>query len=384
MRTKLIAMTIFLAADLAAGPASAEFHRGYVAVVGSSAVMPYAEAVGERVVKHKKIHAPLLQSTGTGGGVKLFCEGLNVESPDIVNASRAMKPKEKEECRRHGIADILELKIGYDGLVLAQAQEAPPLKLSRKEVRLALAKWIADESGNPVPNPHKTWKSINPALPDSRIEILGPPVASGTYDAFADLIAERECKGMPWVAPGQTEPTAGMLKKCRALRDDGAYVSGRENDENHVFRLASSPSAVAILGHKLVSENAKKLRAVPIDGVEPSYENIASKAYAGARPLFVYVKKDQIGTVPGLKEFIGEFTSDRAWGDKGYLKSLGLITLPPGERAIYTAEVKNLGITPATGADDEGAAKPSAKKSSKATKAATKKTSDHAAKEKKK
>lgn len=351
MRSKIINVTALLGVALFATAASAEFHRGYVSIVGSTTVSPFAKAVGERTAKAKKIQVPLLQSTGTGGGIKLFCEGLSAESPDVVVTTRAMKPKEKDECRTHGIADILELKVGYNGLVLAQSKTAPPLNLTRKEARLALAKWIADESGQPVPNPNKTWKDVNPAFPATRIEVLGPPVATGTYDALADLISDLECKGAPWVAPGKTEPTTEMLKKCRALREDSAYVKGRENDEDHVSRLGASASAIAIVDYRLVSENAGKLRAIPIDGVEPTHEDIAAKSYPGSRPLFVYAKKDQLGAIPGLREFIGEFASERAWGDKGYLKPMGLIPMPVDERATYVAEVKGLGISPSTGPD---------------------------------
>lgn len=384
MQRKLIAATALLGAGLLATTASAEFSRRYVSIVGSTTVSPYVKEVGDRVAKTKKIQVPLLQSTGTNGGIKLFCEGLTAESPDVVNATRPMKAKERDECRAHGVGDILELKIGYDGLVLAQSKDAPPIKLTRKEARLALAKWIADESGKPVLNPNKTWKDVNPALPATRIEVLGPPVTSGTYDTLSDLISDLECKGAPWVAPGKTEPTVDMLKKCRILREDGIYVPGRENDEGYVARLTASPSTVAVLDYTLLKEAAGKLRAIPIDGIEPSPENIAAKAYAASRPLFVYIKKDQIGSIPGLRDLIGEFASERAWGDKGYLKSLGLIPMLPEERATYLAEVKGLGISPSTAANVADAPTQSSAKKVKSGKAPAKSQAQNGSKAKNK
>jgi phosphate transport system substrate-binding protein len=346
MPKQILARAALFSAVLLSVSASAEFQRGYIYTVGSSTVLPYAKAVGERLAKARKLQVPLQQSTGTGGGIKLFCEGANGETPDIVSASRPMKEKERQECRTHGVRDILEVKIGYDGLVMAQAKNSPPLSLTRKEARAALAKWVVDSDGQPILNPNKTWNQINPALPDDRIEILGPPAASGTYDAFVDLVSEFECKGAPWVAEGQAEPTVDMLRKCRALREDGVYVEGREHDEGHLSRLDRTPGAVAIMDYKSLTENGSHLRAVPIDGKAPSYEAIASKSYAGSRPLFLYVKGAHLGQTPGLKEYVAEFTSDHAWGEKGYLKTIGLIAMSPEERATYADAVKAQGISP--------------------------------------
>ena len=368
-RRPVIALAALVGAGAFSASTMADFHRDYITIVGSSAVVPFAKAVGERFSKARNFQAPLLQSTGTGGGIKLFCEGLGAESPDIVITSRAIKPKEREECRTNGVSDLLELKIGYGGIVLAQSRKAPPLSLTRKEARLALAKWIADADGKLVPNPHRTWKDINPALPDGRIEVYGPPVASGGYDAFVDLISDLECKGRPWIADGKREPTPDQLKKCRSLREDGVYIEGRENDEDHLAHLAASPSKLAIFDYKLVEANRSQIRAVPIDGVEPAYETIATKAYAGTRPLFLYVKKSSLAGTPGLREFLAEFTSENAWGDKGYLRTLGLVAMPSDERATYTAEVRSLGISPSLatsrGASPAKGTKPAAKKKKK-------------------
>ncbi len=362
MRKQILAHAALFSTILFSASATAEFQRGYIYTVGSTTVFPFAKAVGEKFSKTRKLQLPLLQSTGTGGGIKLFCEGTHGETPDIVNASRPMKDKERAECRANGVNDILEVKIGYDGLVMAQAKKAPPLALSRKEARSALAKWVPGPDGKPMLNPNKTWKQINPALPDSPIEVLGPPAASGTYDAFVDLISDMECKGHTWVAEGKTEPTPDMLRKCRAIREDGVYVEGREHDEVQLSRLAHAPGAVAIMDYKSFSEEHAQLRAVPIDGLEPTYDSIASRSYAGSRPLFLYVKSAHFGQTPGLKEYIAEFTSEHAWGEKGYLKSIGLVAMPPEERVAYIDAVKAQGISPSQSmASDEAPAKSSAK-----------------------
>ncbi|CAL1239308.1 substrate-binding domain-containing protein [Candidatus Methylocalor cossyra] len=357
MDRNVILRTIGVIAVLAAAPAGAEFQRGYVSIVGSSTVYPYLKAVGERVAKAKKIQMPLVQASGTNGGIKLFCEGLGAESPDIVATARPMRPKEQEECRSHGVGELLEMKIGYDALVLVQSKKDPPLALTRQETRKALGKWVADRTGKLVLNPYKTWKDVNPSLPATPIEVYGPPPGSGTYDALVDLLAELECKGRPWVPDGKGEATPEMLRKCRSLREDGVYIEGRENDEELAARLGETPGKVAIFDYKLLRDNANHSRAIPIDGVEPNVDTIATKAYAGSRPLFLYVKKANIDGTPGLKDYLAEMASDRAWGEKGYLKPLGLIVMPADERAIYTAEVKALGIAPiaSRGGADGGA-----------------------------
>jgi phosphate transport system substrate-binding protein len=380
MQKKAFVLTALIGTGLFSASVSAEFHRGYVSIVGSNAVAPYAKAVGEKISKAKKVQMPLVQPTGTNGGIKLFCEGLGPESPDVVVTARPMKQKEKDECRSHGLDDILEVKIGYDGLVLAQSKKAPPLALTRKEARKALAKWLVDDSNKMVLNPHKTWKDVNPAFPDTPIEVYGPSPVSGAYDALVDLVSDLECKGRPWVPEGKTELTPDMLKKCRAIREDGVYIEGRENDEEFAARLGSAPGKIAIYDFELLQASAAHSRAIPIDGVEPDAASIANKAYAGSRPLLVYVKKASIGGTPGLKDFVAEISSEGAIGERGYLKSLGLIPMPSDERATYVAEVKGLGIDPVSVGGGAPAGK--ASKASKASKAAGK-TANAKAKSKK-
>lgn len=343
MNKKILTISALVGTALFATSSSAEFQRGYVSMMGSSTLVPFVKAAADRV----KTRAPLIQASGTGGGIKLFCEGMGPESPDIAIASRAMKPKERDECRKNGVSDVLELKIGYDAVILAQSKKGEPWSLTDKEARLAFAKWIAERGGSMELNPNKTWSDVKSALPGTPIELLGPPNTSATYDAFVDLISDLECKGPPWVPAGAREPSADMLRKCRTIREDGVFKEGRENDETHVSRVAeASTPKLGVFGYRLIRDNPAKIRAIPINGVEPTYENISSKAYLGTRPLYLYVKGSSIGRTPGLREFLAEITSENAWGDKGYLKAEGLIAMSASDRATYAAKLKDAGVSP--------------------------------------
>lgn len=347
MNTRFFVAAALTGSALFAPASWAEFQRGYVSIMGSSTVVPFVKAAADKVTHAGKAKAPLIQSSGTGGGIKLFCEGMGPESPDIAIASRGMKTKERDECRKNGVSDVVELKIGYDALILAQSKKAEPWALTDKEARLAFAKWLAERSGPMSLNPNKTWKDVKPSLPDTPIELLGPPTTSSTHDAFVDLIADLECKGPPWVPAGAKEPTADMLRKCRSIREDGVYKEGRENDETHVSRLADTTTPkLGVFGFKMIKDHADKLRAIPINGVEPTYANVSNRVYLGSRPLYLYVKGNSIGRTPGLREFLAEITSDHAWGDNGYLKAAGLITMPVSERDTYAAKLKDAGVSP--------------------------------------
>lgn len=343
MTRKIISLATIISGSLIATPSPADFQRGYVSMMGSTTVVPFAKAAADRT----KGHAPLIQASGTGGGIKLFCEGHGAEAPDIAMASRAMKAKEKLDCQRNGVSQILELKIGYDAVILAQSKKSEPWTLTDKEARMAFAKWLAERNGPMALNPHKNWNDVKSSLPGTRIELLGPPTTSATHDAFIDLISDLECKGPPWVPAGALEPTADMLRKCRSVREDGVYKEGRENDETHVERVADTVTPkLGVFGYKMVQENPTKLRAIPINGIEPTYENISSRAYLGTRPLYLYVKVNNIGRTPGLSEFLSEITSEGAWGDSGYLRKAGLITMSASERATYAEKMKDAGVSP--------------------------------------
>lgn len=314
-------------------------------MVGSSTVVPFAKAAADRFSKAGHFHEALIQASGTGGGLKLFCESLGSESPDIALASRAIKPREKDECAKNGIGDVIELKIGYDALILVQSKKIEPWSLSAKEARVAFAKWLAQPDGTMSLNPNHTWKDVRASLPAEPIAILGPPTTSATHDAFIDLISELECKQVPWVPEGAKEATPDLMHKCRSVREDGVYREG--DDDTHVSLIASaSHPEIGLFGYKLLQDHIKDVRAIPIDGIEPTYTNISTDAYPGSRPLYLYVKASAVGKTPGLREFLGEITSERAWGENGYLRAAGLITLPMKERDQITGKLLSYGIRP--------------------------------------
>lgn len=323
----------------------AEYQRGYIAMMGSSTVVPFAKAAGDHFAKKGRFHEPLIQSSGTGGGLKLFCEGTGPESPDVALASRAIKKRERDECAKNGLSDLIEIKIGYDALILAQSTQSPPWSLTATEVRTAFAKWLAKADGSMVLNPHHTWKDVRSTLPAEPIELLGPPTTSSVHDAFVDLISELECNKAPWIPAGAKESTPDLIHKCRSLREDGVYREGSDQDESHVDLIArSSQVRLGVFGYQMMQSHPKQLRAIPIDGIEPSYLNIAQDRYAGTRPLYLYVKGVALSKVPGLKDFLAEITSDAAAGDQGYLRKAGLITLPETERQQQVQKLRADGV----------------------------------------
>ena len=336
------------AAGLAlSGVASAQSARDYITAVGSSTVYPFTTTVAEQFGKAGTFKTPKVESTGTGGGLKLFCAGVGVQHPDIANASRRIKPAEVETCTKNGVKEILEVKIGYDGIVLANAKQATVYQVSRKDLFLALAKKVPDPS-NPetlIANPYKTWKDVNAALPADKIEVLGPPPTSGTRDAFAELVLENGCSTFAWIKAVKDVDENRFKQICHAIREDGSYIEAGENDNLIVQKLEANPKALGIFGYSFLEENLNKLHGSLVDGVGPTFENIASSKYPVSRPLFIYVKKAHIGVIPGLKEFVAEYTSDRAFGADGYLVDKGLIPLSAAEvkqvRADATA-LKNL------------------------------------------
>ncbi len=318
--------------------------RDYISIVGSSTVYPFATTVAEQFGKSGGFKTPKIESTGTGGGMKLFCAGIGVQHPDIANASRRIKESEVEGCGKNGVQDILEVKIGFDGITVANSKASPPYQLSVRDLYLALAKEIPDPKGGQkwVPNPNKAWKEVNPALPDKKIEVLGPPPTSGTRDAFAELAMEGGCKKFDWIKALKDQDEAKFKAVCHTVREDGAYIEAGENDNLILQKIQANPNALGVFGYSFLEQNTDKVQAAVVDGVTPTFESIADSSYEISRPLFIYVKKAHLDVIPGMKEFLAEFTSDKAWGDDGYLADKGLIPLPSEERAKVLADVKAL------------------------------------------
>lgn len=327
--------------------AIAQAGRDYIYIVGSSTVYPFATVVAERFGRGTEFRTPKVESTGSGGGLKLFCDGVGVDYPDITNASRAIKLSEVESCASNGVTDIVEVKIGYDGIVIANSINAPAVNLTRADIFLALAKEVPGESeGELVANPYNTWTEVNPALPDVRIEVLGPPPTSGTRDAFVELAMEGGCKTVPWINALKSSDGDSYKAICHTIREDGKFVEAGENDNLIVQKLEANPDAFGIFGFSFLDQNAEKVKGARVDGVEPTFDAIAEGDYPVSRPLFFYVKKAHVDVIPGLRGFLREFTSERAWGEEGYLSDRGLIPMPDAERRQTATNVREL--TPLT------------------------------------
>ena len=339
--TALLASTLI--ALVAGSPASAQSGRDYIYIVGSSTVYPFSTVVAERFGRSTEFKTPKVESTGSGGGLKLFCDGVGVDYPDVTNSSRAIKESEVKTCASNGVADVVEVKIGYDGIVIANAIGSPGMSVSRAEIFLALAKQVPGEAaGELIENPHKTWADVNPALPATKIEVLGPPPTSGTRDAFVELAMEGGCKSVPWIKELKKSDKNRYKAICHTIREDGAFVEAGENDNLIVQKLEANPQAFGIFGFSFLDQNGEKVKGAEVDGVAPSFDAIADGDYPVSRPLFFYVKKAHVDVIPGLRGFLREFTSNRAWGDEGYLSERGLIPMPLQERSQVAAAVREL------------------------------------------
>lgn len=319
-------------------------NRDHIMVVGSSTVFPFSKVVAERFGRKTNFKAPKIEPTGTGGGFKEFCKGVGISTPDVSNASRRIKSSEFEDCQKNGVKDIVEVLIGYDGIVIANSIKAKPMTLELKDIFLALAKKVPDPKGTEtlVDNPYKTWKDVNPTLPATKIEVLGPPPTSGTRDAFVELAMEGGCKTFPWIKAMKGTNKNKYKALCHGIREDGAYVEAGENDNLIVRKLSESPQALGIFGFSFLDQNADKVQAAKVGGHAPTFESISDGSYIVSRPLYFYVKTAHVGVIPGIQEFLAEFTNDRAWGDEGYLTDKGLIPLSTKERAKVGASVKKL------------------------------------------
>jgi len=323
--------------------ASAQAARDYVYIVGSSTVYPFATVVAERFGRGSEFKTPKVESTGSGGGLKLFCDGVGVDYPDIVNSSRAIKQSEVDSCGANGVSDIVEVKIGYDGIVIANANNAPVVNLTRADIFLALAKDVPGASdGELIPNPYETWADVNPDLPAQRIEVLGPPPTSGTRDAFVELAMEGGCKAVAWIEELKKSDKNRYKSICHTIREDGAFVEAGENDNLIVQKLEANPNAFGIFGFSFLDQNAEKVKGAHVDGTSPTFEAISDGSYPVSRPLYFYAKKAHVDVIPGLRGYLREFTSERAWGDEGYLSDRGLIPMPAVERGQIAADVRDL------------------------------------------
>ncbi len=327
MRFVLISSFFISAVASAAG-------RDSISIVGSSTVFPFSKVVAERFGKTTNYKSPTVESTGTGGGFKEFCKGLGVQHPDISNASRRIKASEFEMCKANGVAEIIEVLIGYDGIVLANSVKAKPVALKSRDIFLALAEKVPNPDGSAtlIDNPYVTWADVNPELSKKRIEVLGPPSTSGTRDAFVELAMEGGCKTFPWIKALKKTDKAKYKEICHILREDGAFIEAGENDNLIVQKLDANPAALGIFGFSFLDQNADKVQAASINGFDPEFETIADGSYPVSRPLYFYVKKGHIGVIPGIQEYLAEFTSEKAWGEEGYLTDKGMIPLGDAER----------------------------------------------------
>lgn len=369
---KIVSGLIAAAAIVNVSQASA---RETISVVGSSTVYPFSTVVAERFGKSSDFKAPKVESTGSGGGLKLFCKGVGVSHPDVTNASRRIKESEFQQCQQNGVTDIVEVLIGFDGIVLANAKGSEQMELTRKEIYLALAKMVPGPDGKLIENPNMTWKDVNSALPATKIEVLGPPPTSGTRDAFVELALEGGARAIKDIAKlrklkaDQTDEITAIVAKLGAedawaaavdkkgkkakgkdvvklishsVREDGAYIEAGENDNLIVNKLVANPSALGIFGFSFLDQNSDKVQGSVIDGMEPTFDAIADGAYKVSRPLYFYVKKAHIGVVPGIEEFINVFVSEDTIGEDGYLIDKGLIPLGEEQYEDMSSSAKAL------------------------------------------
>lgn len=310
--------------------------RDQIRAVGSSTVFPFATAVSEEFVSNNSgFKSPIIESTGTGAGMKLFCAGVGVAHPDIVNASRRIKRSEFDSCAANGVKDIVEVQIGIDGIAFAEAKTGPALSLSVADVYKALA---ATPFGKP--NTAKTWKDVNAALPAIPILVYGPPSTSGTRDALAELILTKGCESDPAMKALKKSDEDKHKAICTRVREDGVYVDSGENDNLIVSKIASNPNAVGIFGYSSLEANLDKLKDVPLGGVAATYKSISDFSYPGARPLYIYVKSAHLKAIPGISEFAQEFA--KSWNPDGLLQKRGMVVAPADVRALGDIAVKDM------------------------------------------
>ena len=332
----LTATTILLTATVAQA-------RDQIRIVGSSTVYPFATVVAEKFGISSSFKTPVVESTGSGGGLKIFCQGIGPTHVDITNASRRIKGKEIKKCAKNGITEITEVKIGYDGIVLANSKGSEQMKIERKHIWLALGKNVM-VGGKIIPNPHKTWKDVDASLPDVKIEVLGPPPTSGTRDAFAELALQGGCKKFDSIKAMKKADKKAFKKLCHTVREDGAYIEAGENDNLIVAKLEENPKAFGVFGYSFLDQNKDKLQGSIVEDNFPTFENISSGKYPISRSLYFYIKNAHVGKIPGISEYVAEFTSEKAVGNDGYLQEKGLISAPSEERSAIRSAANGLAV----------------------------------------
>ena len=320
--------------------------RHHILIVGSSTTYPIVTAAAEHIGRELGMQTPVVESTGTGGGIKLFCDGQGLETPDIAMASRRMKQSERDMCSRNKVFDIREIRLGYDGIVVASAKHAPPLVLSQRDLYLALAREVPApaDATRLVDNPYRTWRDLNPDLPDLPIRVLGPPPTSGTRDILVERVLQPACAQVPALMAIREQSPEQFLAHCHALREDGAFVNSGENDARIVRKLIQDDRALGVLGYNFLDRNRDRLQAASIDGIEPAFESIESGVYPLTRPLYLYVKPRHDRLVEGLERFVAALVAPAISGPEGFLEGHGLIPLvrdvggEPGENAAITRQ----------------------------------------------
>ena len=315
--------------------------RDQIQIVGSSTVFPFATAVAEKFGSKTQYKTPIVESTGSGGGMKLFCAGIGQKTPDIANSSRRIKKREFNKCLKNGVT-VVEVKIGYDGIVLANSTMGSKLDISLKHVFAALARKIPGPDGSLIMNPYIKWSDIDLALPNIKIKVLGPPPTSGTRDAFAELAMEGGAKKFPSLAALRKKDKRAFKKIAHAIREDGAYVEAGENDNLIIQKLGANSDSFGIFGFSFLDQNADKVQAASVNGIDPEFELISSGDYPISRSLYFYVKKQHVGIVPGMAEYVAEFVNEDSWAEEGYLAEKGLIPLSADDRKVIANDVKSL------------------------------------------
>ena len=327
------AMTLVIAI-ICAPLAQADGTRDFISIVGSSTVFPFAATVAERFQRaHPQFKTPIVESNGTGGGFKLFCGGVGSQYPDIANASRRMKATELESCAKNSVKDVAEIKFGYDGITIATRKGAPNYALTRKELYLAVAKQVPDpnDSGTLIANPYRNWSDINPKLPKQPIQVYGPAPNHGTRDAFSELVMEAGCTQYAWLKALKDVDEGRYKRVCTQVREDGLWTDVSEDYAMIVGKLTTNVHALAVFTFSYLDQNRDKLVAAEIDGKVPSFASIGDGSYTISRPLYFYVKKAHLNMATGLRDYIGEFVSEKAMGADGYLVDKGLIPHKPTE-----------------------------------------------------